>query len=1049
MFGLSQAKQLLLNKFGGLYTEAPPNNLPPGASPQTWDVDFLIAGVGTRPGLTNPISVFSPAITNFPVEYIKSTEVLGPTNLTLVEDGGVNLYQENLLNQGTFLQFYGPILNLARATSETVNQREYIALSDFLQGTDQPRQYDGTNLDRISQVGPGQAPSTTVTAPTYPIDTITEIYSPVDIDSISWGASINLYHAQPASTNLYFLSAVGATHFTDNLEIGTLVFITVGAILVEGIDPGGTYAVTFIGGYSDSDGSRQVFGVTARVSNSDFVRGSAGIKWQRSDALIQLLSPIPLENAVVGGTITVQGASVPQWNRTWKIAQTPTEGQLSITATVLSSNIATYDYVLQSGIAPGWQANFDYPMAAQIVDPNAGDGTVWQITTPGKSGGSIPGFAGSTQVDGTAIWKKQASTTQVLVTVFNTNNGNGIFNIQDLQILQADETSFTVGITSPDISSSAEDGGAASGSGSALIINPGTMTLGTTTDPIYGDATGGNVLVPNPLVAPGKRWVVEMFLTRNGFITPASPPRPFFTTIETGTLTFTNLAIGPEDVIARIVAITLAEAGPGGPYFWIPDDVIVADSPDFLGVSHTFEKTVLEDNSGTTLGPIHLSDAVLGASENISVVGNNLQQERELGECVKVVQYAGRCFYLGERVKNDQFVNLTFDGGSVTLDGTAGMPAGWNVTAGIRADVSLITSQAFGKSLQITGASGFLAISLSSATAFGSPWRALIPLSSMTTLLKEFIVSIGNPLFSPVPDDLRLQVYPTNYGPSNFLDQSAFTTDGLMAPIIQPHTAYSVRVTAAVSGSTLVVDRIEVFPTQQPVYTLQVAASYADNTEAIDGLTGAIDTSILSSQPETNHFIFLNKYFITTRSKTFSPIQSGSGEPDTWSVDEISNAVGCLGPLADDVGEEYTIVADDNGVYVFDGGNHMKISQEIQQIWDYIYKPSKRNVWILNDLKQQRILVGVPLPTPNQWLPNAPTNATPAYPNVILMCSYLSLMNGAEIATGHAVFPSAFTGNLLFHDGKRKWTIWQIPAATAAWVQRADGSEQIWFGQAV
>ena len=1043
MFTTAAYKEISLQKFGGLFTQAPANNLPMGASPQNWDCEFLIAGVGTRPGLSNPVTLFTPSSPTGQIQYLKSSQVLGPLNLTLMQDSGGGLWQENLLSPGVFNRFYSPILNGARAISETVNQREYICLSDLTGGSDQPRQYDGTNLDRISQVGPGAGPTVAVSAPSYGIVSITEIYTAVSINSVSWGANINLYTAQPPSPNLYFLSAQSATNFTTNLHLNDLVYVS-GVTTLGGQNPNGTYAVTSIGSYTDPHESnpRQYFGVTANVANADFARGTAGGTYQRTQALVQLSTPIPLQSAVIGASITIAGASVSQWNRTWLISQTPTEGQLSISATSLTTGAATYDYTLISGEAPGWQPTFDYPMAAQIVDPA---GNVWQITTPGTSAASDVGYwGGATQVDGSATWTKQPGTTLVLATIFNTTNGNGIFNIQNQPITSATSTTFTVAIAQPDVAPAAEDGVGVTGSGTALIIDPGTVTLGTGNpgvNPIYGNATGGNVLVTNPVVAAGQRYAVLMNLTRNGSITPASPPVSFYTTAATGTLTFSNLPIGPPDVIARIVGITLANAGAGGPFFWIPNDVVLQGSATSLGVTQTFNKTVLDDNTGTTLGPINISDAVLSSATNISEMGNNLQQQRELAECVKPVLWAGRTFFLGERTKVDQFVNLTFDGGSIS-----GLPAGWTVDPTLAADVSLVTSQIFGQSLQVTGMSGNLVVELYSASA--GAWNIQIPLTSMGAMLSEFIVPFGNPLFQPVPADLILRVYSSGVGSTANLSQGAYTTQGLLAPIIQPNTAYSLRVTCAQSApGTVVIDRMEVFPTEQPFYTTQVAVSYAENPEAVDGLTGVIDTSILTSQAETNHFVFLNKYFITTKSKTISPIQSASGEPSSWPVDEISNAVGSVGPLASDVGEEYTLVASDNGAYIFDGGNHIKFSQEIQQIWDYIYEPAKNTVWIRNDLKQQRILIGVPLPTPNQWLPNAPFNATPASPNVILMCSVLGMATGNAIGEGIAVYPSMFTGSLIFHDARRKWTIWSIGAACGSWIERPDGGEQIWFGQ--
>ncbi len=1056
----------VLNKFGGLFTECPPENLPPGASPQCYDIDFLVAGVRTRDGTFDPVQSFTPEVIAFPITYLKSTTVLGPNHLTLAEDNGTTIYEENLNNPGVFSSIYSPILNQARAISTTVDNREFICLSNLIQGQDEPRQYDGTNVDRISQVGPGNGPLVTVTAPTFDVISITEIYPAVPISSTSVGANMNLHDAQPASTNLFFYSKPAQTDFTTGLKIGQIVYVSGTNTLSGAFNPNGTYRITFIGAFSDSDGNRQVFGVTASVAGSGFDRHTGGTtvgSFQRTDALVLIdpTTPLPLNQAVVGNTISIQGASVSQWNRNWGIQQTPTEGQLGAISTSLTSNIATYDYTLQSGIAPGWQANFDFPQGSQIVDPNAADGTVWQVTTPGTSGGSIPAFAVSPQVDGTVTWTKQAPTVQVLVTVFNTNNGNGIFNVQNQQILLANQTSFTVAITHADVGAGDGDGLAVSGSGTSLIINPGLLTIGTGnpgTNPIYGNATGGTVLVVNPLVAAGQRWAVLLFLTRNGYITPASPPVSFFTTTQTGTLTFDNLTIGPPNVIARIVAFTLANAGPGGPYFYVPQDVIIPGSTATFGLPQTINSTVVRDNTSTSDSGLVLSDAVLATGINISEVGNNLQQQRELAECVKPIQFAARVFYLGERVKNDQLINMTFDGGTLST-----LPAGWTIDSTLQPYISIITSPPFEQLLYIHNTSGgvinptatpLASIESLNQTAFvttglmapiiqpstkysirvfcsnaaglasGSlvmelyspglahAWQVIVPMSEMGMNLKEFVGDFGNPLWNSVPDDLLFRIYPLNIA----------------------------------NNDDLTVYRMEVFPTDSPIYTTQVAVSYADNPEAIDGLTGKVDTSVLSSETQTNHYVFLNKYYITTAKRTYAPSQSAQ-EPAFWNVEEISDEAGCFGPLAADGGEEYRLTAGENGLYIFDGGNHSKISQEIQSIWDFRYKPSDKTVWVLNDLKKKRILVGFCLPTPNQWLPEAPINAVPAYPNIILECCYLGLNTGTQIAEGAAVVPSAFTGTLLYHDMRRKWTIWQIPAAIGAIITRPSADEAIWFGQ--
>jgi len=67
-----------LSSFLGLYTEASPVDLPEGASPRNWDVDFIIGSVLMRPGIGNAISFGG-----------RSTGPNGPTSGTDGSNGGV------------------------------------------------------------------------------------------------------------------------------------------------------------------------------------------------------------------------------------------------------------------------------------------------------------------------------------------------------------------------------------------------------------------------------------------------------------------------------------------------------------------------------------------------------------------------------------------------------------------------------------------------------------------------------------------------------------------------------------------------------------------------------------------------------------------------------------------------------------------------------------------------------------------------------------------------------------------------------------------------
>ena len=78
--------------------------------------------------------------------------------VTLAQSSDGVLWQELFTAPGQLAAIYEGILNNGRAISENVDNVEFIALSDLLQGVDQPRTWDGQYLDRVSQVGPGAGP---------------------------------------------------------------------------------------------------------------------------------------------------------------------------------------------------------------------------------------------------------------------------------------------------------------------------------------------------------------------------------------------------------------------------------------------------------------------------------------------------------------------------------------------------------------------------------------------------------------------------------------------------------------------------------------------------------------------------------------------------------------------------------------------------------------------------------------------------------------------------------------------------------------------------
>jgi hypothetical protein len=143
-----------LDLFGGLVTDMAAADLPQGVSPDCRDVAFLQGAVKTRPGL---LSVYSAIAGNPTVNYLKTFTQPNLVKTLLAIDSAGKFWGEN--SPGVLTQLAAGLTPNAAASSTSLFGREYIAQHDGAFGLDMPRQYDGTNLDRVSQVGPGAGPA--------------------------------------------------------------------------------------------------------------------------------------------------------------------------------------------------------------------------------------------------------------------------------------------------------------------------------------------------------------------------------------------------------------------------------------------------------------------------------------------------------------------------------------------------------------------------------------------------------------------------------------------------------------------------------------------------------------------------------------------------------------------------------------------------------------------------------------------------------------------------------------------------------------------------
>jgi hypothetical protein len=300
-------------------------------------------------------------------------------------------------------------------------------------------------------------------------------------------------------------------------------------------------------------------------------------------------------------------------------------------------------------------------------------------------------------------------------------------------------------------------------------------------------------------------------------------------------------------------------------------------------------------------------------------------------------------------------------------------------------------------------ASGNLIVDLFSPS-FGALGTFSLLLQSMTTSMQIYSGTLLTTPLAPVPPDLVIRIWAQNI----------------------------------LNGTTIVIDRVEPFVTFNPVLSTAFKASYANNQEAFDQVTGVCGPA-QNSQPINGGAVLFDLLYALKEKSWYSTSDNGVTEPFQWSWKEVSNKVGAVGIHSYDYGEGWMVTANRQGGYFFEGGEPIKITQEIQPLWDLINWQYGYTIWMRNDPEQKRMTIGVPIATPNAYMPEFPPNANPTTPNVILMCSYRELNTGAALATTGPI-RSTYMGRLMSPEPARKWSFWNIRCPYSDYISRANGN---------
>lgn len=1027
-FNPSGATEVALEVFGGLITQTPPTNVPKGASPDCSDVVFSPGQVASRPGLARVFadafpaggpSGFIPTLT-YAKSYVDPVGVI--RNLYLDSNG--SLWVENLtVSPGNKTMLVGTTPG-SWAKSITAFGREYIAISDGLHGADVPLQYDGTNLDRVTQDGPGASPTvSSITLPATvlaatgapPVMTVTEV-DPTGLDPDStYYSAINIYvnnvgTTQPGAvvTIAGNTQAVYNTTWVITDVLGTNLLIATAYLASTAVIGTGGTATTGSGTTLRRAGNI----VTAKTTAAHGLQ--VGYQAQISNVPASIvgtaISSIVIKNESLPGRATIVTSAahglVPGLFVSLQGITAAAVGG-AITAIARAGQVVTATTTTAHGLTPGASVTL-----AGVADASFNATfTVQQVISTTKyvfiqAGADATSSGGTTSIN----WPLTDSPTP-----------------RYFQVIAAPTP------TSLQILVNYSDGTWASGTVSYAW--EGTFFVSAVVDSTtfqyrqYGpDATttAAGTVTPHGQIAPGEHQLRVSFLTRQGYVTRPSPPVRF---IANGGqyLSVTNLPIGPSNIVARVIQLTGAQ---GSAFFYIP-------VPAQVNGQQVSTATQVSDNtSGSVV--LDFSDNTLFAGIGTSIPGNNLPNEIVLDGALAFGQYGSRLITHGQRNTVQGLLNMGFDGGflpSVFGQYGVAVPTGWIPLGAGGVGGVLNNSGHYGPCWQINvtpgGARGTLEQGFYQ-DAYGAPISVADQQYTIRVWLKPSALAADLTFAARLrSDSLAYASVATITGAQMNLNGSFVEASfSLKTPdSIPPDLVFEFWAESTVFVGTLLVDEMSLIYADVPYLETALFGSYVDNPEGFDGVSGRFGAIEDTRKVMGMGMVRQTLYLLTQdpSGRMHAVINNGVTEPVGWQVSEVAGNCGLMSTFgltvsqADDAmaggGEEWLAWISASGARIFGGDQPWKISQEIQPNWDAANAEAMTFSWALNDPVARLIYFGIPV-------------GSATAPSMILHVNYRDLDTASQIAAADPM-----TGQ----ERVRKWSPWNLPINGAALMYRAQG----------
>lgn len=540
---------------------------------------------------------------------------------------------------------------------------------------------------------------------------------------------------------------------------------------------------------------------------------------------------------------------------------------------------------------------------------------------------------------------------------------------------------------------------------------------------------GGNIVA-------GPHQVSCIFVTRNGYFTKPAPPTLWVAGGGKRAIV-SQIPIGPPNVIARILCFTPAN---GGSFYHLgPTGLTIFSSNMYIA-----------DNVTTTL-TVDFSDAVL----QLGTLDDPLFRLIELPEVAGIIDYAERIFAWGELNLVQGFNNLSMDGGFSNPGALPNNPLGWTVDAAFGAGGASAVAQGtppfFGDAYQIFG---------NGVTAK----RGLISQSAATNYL-------ANPILQPntaYTVRARIQVNALAAAGTIHVNlksvSGGFTTAGIALAwnaLTQSYGVYTGNLTAGLANipadlvlqvyvdgtpnntAIFSIKAIDIYPTAVPTNASNVRGSGTGDAingtaESYDFSTGLITISENNGQGIRSAFKLRERLYFVKEGSFYVTQDDGINEPSKWQLDEVSGRVGTPsingvgGSYSQNAGEDWVVIAHRTGLYLFWGGEPVKICPEIQPTWDTINWQYGQTLSVAVDTRKRRIYICAPF-----------GNST--VPNETLVLDYHDVGGAEQIASMEPVKLS-FSGRKIVSDKARKWCPWTVSANCVAQIEQANGTSLVYFG---